>query len=391
MIEIIKHGIICGNDGSLRNYYGWPSVTKMEDGTLVAVASGHRMAHNCPWGRTTLWYSHDQGETWSDTVVVNDTPIDDRDAGVVALEDEKMLITWFGSDTRTYKGVLDHLAPIQRDLSKTVIHGWTDEMMSRYLGSWVMTGSLKDGWNEPVEVGCTAPHGPIRLDDDTLLYFGKAFAAGDGMERRWRGKDHPRTIDLTQRRHFEQPIICLKSVDDGANWEAVGCVEDIGGFVNANLHEPHVVQLPGGRLVGVIRTQWVGEQTEEHKYHLPFSMAITYSDDQGSTWTPLKPMDVSGSPPHLLLHSSGTLILTYGYRARLDGGPDVGSGQRVLLSRDGGLTWSDPIILRDDGPDSDLGYPATCELDDGSLYTVYYQKPAAGEPCAILSTHWKLV
>ena len=387
MIEIIKHGVICGNDGSLRNYYGWPSVAKMEDSTLIAVASGHRMAHVCPWGRTTLWYSKDQGETWSETVVVNDSPIDDRDAGVTPLTDEKMLISWFTSDTRTYPHAIEGLNPINRDLSKTVINAWTDELVNRHLGAWVMTGSLEGGFNDPVEVGCTAPHGPIRLDDGTLLYFGKAYAAGDDMSRRWRGVDHPKSAEAVNDRHFEQPIICLKSVDDGENWEAVGCVDDIGGFSNENLHEPHVVQLPGGRLVGVIRTQWSGE----HRFHRPFSMAITHSDDQGSTWTPLKPMDVSGSPPQLLLHSSGTLILTYGYRAASEGGPDVGSGQRVLLSRDGGLTWSEPVILRDDGPDGDLGYPATCELDDGTLYTVYYQKPMAGAPCAILSTHWKLV
>ena len=48
------------------------------------------------------------------------------------------------------------------------------------------------------------------------------------------------------------------------------------------------------------------------------------------------------------------------------------------------------VILRDDGPDGDLGYPATCELDDGTLMTVYYQKQHPGENCSILYTRWKL-
>ena len=93
---------------------------------------------------------------------------------------------------------------------------------------------------------------------------------------------------------------------------------------------------------------------------------------------------------YLLLHSSGVLILTYGYRAASEGGPDAGSGQRALLSYDGGASWSEPVILRDDGPDGDLGYPATCELDDGTLLTVYYQKQRTGESCSILYTRWKL-
>ena len=61
MTEILRHGIVCASDGSLRSYYGWPTVAKMEDGTLIAVASGERMAHVCPWGRTVLWESRDQG------------------------------------------------------------------------------------------------------------------------------------------------------------------------------------------------------------------------------------------------------------------------------------------------------------------------------------------
>ena len=38
----------------------------------------------------------------------------------------------------------------------------------------------------------------------------------------------------------------------------------------------------------------------------------------------------------------------------------------------------------------DRGYPATCELDDGTLMTVYYQKQHPGENCSILYTRWKL-
>ncbi|MFR1759842.1 MAG: sialidase family protein, partial [Christensenellaceae bacterium] len=100
MTEILRHGIVCASDGSLRSYYGWPTVAKMEDGTLIAAASGERMAHVCPWGRTVLWESRDQGETWSRTHIVHDSPIDDRDAGITPLTDEKMLVSWFTSDTR---------------------------------------------------------------------------------------------------------------------------------------------------------------------------------------------------------------------------------------------------------------------------------------------------
>ncbi|MBQ5974044.1 MAG: exo-alpha-sialidase, partial [Oscillospiraceae bacterium] len=67
-------------------------------------------------------------------------------------------------------------------------------------------------------------------------------------------------------------------------------------------------------------------------------------------------------------------------------------GQRAYVSYDGGETWADEYVLRDDGFNGDLGYPATAELPDGSLITVYYQlyDPADEEKRSILSTRWRL-
>ena len=112
----------------------------------------------------------------------------------------------------------------------------------------------------------------------------------------------------------------------------------------------------------------------------------TFSRDGGRTWSdpePLDAEDVSGSPPHLFRHSSGAIILTYGRRTEP-------FGQRALISRDNGETWEDEYILRDDGPDHDLGYPSTVELPDGSLLTVYYQKVTGDRACSLLWTRWQL-
>ena len=42
-----------------------------------------------------------------------------------------------------------------------------------------------------------------------------------------------------------------------------------------------------------------------------------------------------------------------------------------MISTDDGQTWEQAIVLRDDGPDGDLGYPASVELADGSILTAY--------------------
>ena len=90
-----------------------------------------------------------------------------------------------------------------------------------------------------------------------------------------------------------------------------------------------------------------------------------------------------GAPPHLYETGDGTVVLSYGYRL-----PPF--GQRARISRDGGVSWSREIVLRDDSISSDLGYPATVELRDGSLLTVYYQIPTGKENRAILATKWNI-
>jgi len=115
-----------------------------------------------------------------------------------------------------------------------------------------------------------------------------------------------------------------------------------------------------------------------------FSIMQTESSDGGRTWTPAQPLGYHGSPPHVILHSSGTLVCVYGYRL-------APYGERVMLSQDNGKTWAYHYILRDDGPDGDLGYPASAELGDGSILTIYYQKiHSREEKCSLLWSRWRL-
>jgi hypothetical protein len=58
--------------------------------------------------------------------------------------------------------------------------------------------------------------------------------------------------------------------------------------------------------------------------------------------------------------------MSYGYRR-----PPYGNQARV--SEDQGRSWSDAITISGDGISSDLGYPSTVELNDGSLLTAWYE------------------
>lgn len=143
------------------------------------------------------------------------------------------------------------------------------------------------------------------------------------------------------------------------------------------------MELPSGKLIGMIRVEKRQGDTLEGTGLLGFSLVQTESTDGGQTWGEMRPLGFHSAPPHLLRHSSGLLILSYGYR-------QAPFGQRIAFSRDNGNTWAHDWIIRNDGLDGDLGYPATVELPDGSLFTAYYQRVPGDTLCSLLWSHWQL-
>ena len=356
-----RHGVICSMPNDEFGYFGWPSVARTEDGTIWAVASGMRYWHVCPWGRTVLFKSTDNGATWSAPRVITNTPLDDRDAGIVALPDNRLAVTWFTSNTQIYrKGFEDKgfyreqysqpvLAKIDRALANI-----SDEERWEKSGSWIRVSADGEQWSSPRRAPVNTPHGFIVLKDGSWLYFGK----------KWE----------VQRSNFmplnDDVIMAARSTDEGLTWENLGVVPT-GDYKTSRLHEPHVVELPDGRLLGAIR------------YESPFSIIFTESNDGGRTWSEIRNPNIAGSPPHLLLHSSGKLICSYGYRLEP-------FGERVAISDDLGKTWTKDFILFNGAPNGDLGYPCTIELPGGDLLTVYYQHLMPGDKASFLCTRWSL-
>lgn len=361
-----EHGVVSSFPDDFYGYFGWPTIAKMDDGSLVAAASGLRNEHICPFGRNVICISKDQGKTWTAPRVVNDSPLDDRDTGAVCLGGDRLLLSWFTTDNRPYAQ--------RRDAA--TIESWrpgldrvTDENAPRWVGAWIRTSD--DGgesWHAPVKIPVTTPHGPIRLKSGELLFFGKEFL-----------------VDMEGFQAGSGGIAAMRSTDAGTTWEKLGAVPLYANTAEGNYHEPHVAELPDGRLIGLIRFERArnGEEVEEMGL-VGFSLFQSISDDGGATWSPAEPLGFHGCPPHLLVHSSGALICVYGYRKEP-------YGERLMISRDRGESWEYDYILRDDGPDGDLGYPSSVELDDGSLLTLYYQKSqSSSEKCSLLWSRWRL-
>ena len=366
-----EHGVVADYADEFFGYFGWPTVARMDDGTLIVSSSGLRNYHVCPFGRTVICTSTDDGRTWTSPRVINDTPLDDRDSGIISLGGRRLLVTWFSVDARGAKPSEYELrlSPQDAERYRQGLCNMTDEATERYGGSWVRTSD--DGgltWNDPVRVPVSSPHGPNRRANGDLVYLGKTVASDEIGKVMNAGS-----------------IGLIRSSDGGLSWAAQGYVPLPDGLDVECFHEPHVVELGDGRLLGLVRYD-----PNHHDYHnrqpgqTDFQMCQALSDDGGKTWSTAEVMDFHGSPPHLLRHSSGVLVTTYGYREKP-------YGIRAMLSHDDGETWQYDYILRDDGPHPDLGYPSSVELGDGSILTVYYQRPrSVDDKCALLWSRWRL-
>ena len=349
----VKNSIICQNNDSVFNYYGWPSVGRLPDGSLAMVASGHRLRHVCPFGKSILCRSRDEGETWSEPCVIIDTLLDDRDSGISVFGNKDVIVTSFNNSAADQRrNIKGHT---KSDKFLPLIGSYLDiieknpETEKKYLGSTFKIS--KDGgytFGELKYSPVTAPHGPVIMNDGNLLYIGNCYA-GKGIKCY--------TIKPSGEMEYLSSIEEAHSGDDD-----IKCYND----------EPHAIILPNGKIIAHFRMEGI------------FTIYQAESDDCGKTFS--KPHQIGlehGSPPHLMLHSSGVLISSYGYRREP-------YGQRVMFSKDNGKSWDRDYILRDDGNDGDLGYPATVELKNGSLLTVYYQAEKGRSNCVIMQSVWEL-
>lgn len=358
----MKFGIVSRTEDGLFRYQAWPTVCRDEDGVLYVGASSHRMGHICPFGKNHMYISRDGGETWSLPTVINDTVMDDRDAGMTYLGDGKLMLTYFHQPMSLYFDNPSWLAESAGDLKKEIvaatIEAWRKLPQEDTKGSFIRLSTDKGkSWGPAIQVPVSSPHGPMLLKNGKLFFIGKEFYSGEDLD--------------------EGAIYAYESADEGKTWTMLSKIDFPDGCDKENIHEPHAVELEDGTLVGMLRGQ--GKEV-----NYGFSMFSTFSYDGGKSWTHPAALDICGSPPHLLLHSSGALVLTYGRRHN----PHF--GQRARISYDGGQTWGEELVISQDAEIADLGYPSSVELDDGSIFTVYYQRVDGDNFCSILYTKWEL-
>ena len=229
-------------------YHGWPTLTRRKNGELIAVWSGRREAHVCPFGTVEMMRSRDNGKTWTFPRTLLDSPIDDRDAGVLETAKGSLMVTTFTS--LAYQSLKqltrrEWLAAHQR------LPG--NDARTAELGEWAIRST--DGgvtWSERIDTIVNSPHGPIQLKDGRLLYAGK---------RLW---------------ETEKRIGVCESNDDGKTWTWLAEIPTRKGDQFANYHELHAVECDSGKIVAQIRNHNTANKGETLQ---------TESIDGGKTWS----------------------------------------------------------------------------------------------------------
>ena len=170
----------------------------------------------------------------------------------------------------------------------------------------------------------------------------------------------------------------MTSGDMGETWEYAGAIaEDIhetnrgfegarrledGRFMVGHFSEPAMCRTVGGRIILLWRYYPVGFGTT------PVTLEMTYSDDDGATWSAHEPTTIRAEPGHMLGLRDGRIFVTAG--TRWEG--QCGCTARVLDPEGSDMNTAPDIVIRSDSSDRDCGYPWAVELEDGSVLVVYY-------------------
>lgn len=145
----------------------------------------------------------------------------------------------------------------------------------------------------------------------------------------------------------------LRSVNEGTSWQFIQMDP-----APPTANETCLVKHPSGRVVALIR----GANND------PVSnIYCSVSDDNGLTWTPLQATGMIGQPMNAICLNSGNILCTYAHRLEP-------AGIRATLSYDQGQTWdtaNEKIIREDIYPSYYIGGPASVQLADETILTVY--------------------
>jgi len=231
-------------------------------------------------------------------------------------------------------------------------------------GSWASFGAevyrsnnKGETWEGPYYMANVPGHDPILPGASSPTHIrGKGLVLDDGT--------------LIWPLYTQSGPLLMASSDDGITWEFRAYIVSTSDYLYYN--EASVYQCPSGKLIAFIRSD-----TSDGRGYLHTAVSL----DRGFTWSKPKREDVWGYPFDAIKMLSGNVLLTYGYRRE-----PYGIRARLLNSECDNISEADEVVLRDDGSGTDLGYPQSTILSDGTALVTYYYQTKECPTCFIAGT-----
>lgn len=342
-------------------YVAFPNLAHLPDGSVIC-AFRHalerqkefgRVTHIDPTARDVFVVSRDGGKTFDSelNVIVDDPDMSDQDPCVNVLTDGRIIVTYFRWA----------LVPVGKGPET-----WGEDLFKRFGRT---LHNRYDCYSDGVCYSISDDNGTTWRQMSVLKPDG--FVKGTAV----RGNivempDGSLLLPFYGAKHLNElsRVGLMKSDDRGESWYTFSEM----GFDptgEKNYLEPNLYRTESGRLIGLFRTQsdFLIPGVDFEKTYLNLHIAV--SEDDGRTFAPVEEIDGlwGSSPFHALRLNSGKVLVTYGYRRQ-----PFGIRAKLCDAELSDLATAEELILRDDAPNGDLGYPHSLQLADGTILVSYY-------------------
>jgi sialidase-1 len=255
-------------------------------------------------GDVVMVRSKDGGKTWGGRqVIASIKNFDEREGCGVQLRDGTIIMGIYYNALYRTDGTYFPTAERERRLA---------EPGHRHLGAYIIT-SRDNGhtWSPPQHIDTKdmpfsslegPTDAPIEMPDGSILMGIIGYSPGGDKGNR--------------------AAVMIRSTDQGKTWKYLSTMANDPGGKLGGFMEPGIVRTKTGRIVTGLRNH-----ATDHAIH------VTYPDDDGKTWAPVKKTAMIGHPVDLIQLQDGRLMATYGIRP---GRHTTPGGVRACFSSDNG-------------------------------------------------------
>lgn len=356
MVRILERKTIY-RDGE---YVAFPNLARLPDGSVMC-AFRHApdrqkefglVTHIDPMAKDVFITSDDEGQTFSTELhTIVDDSMSDQDPCVNVLSDGRIIVTYFRWD----------LCPLKKGPRK-----WGRKKFAAY--------------------------GRQTLNQFDCMPDGACYSISDDQGKTWRQYDHLRIDNVPEGAGVRGNIIELPdgdllmpyyaslrvgelsrsglviSHDRGESWEYLSDMA-FDPACKKNFLEPGLYRTPKGKIVGLFRTQTDFRVPGVKFDETYLNLHISESFDNGRSFGEVKeiPGLWGSSPFHALRLADDRVLLSYGWRKE-----PFGVRVRICDPELEHIEDGEEIILCDDAPNGDLGYPHAMQMKDGTILVSYY-------------------